>query len=113
MYFNVSQLLREPSGSTRTFAVSEAFSPSDYAEARLVEGEAKLLRTDRGVWVRAELNSRAQWTCSRCLSDFECPVVMRIDEEFLPHEDPFMGTAVELSDGDEASFRIGQDHISI
>ena len=83
----------------------------DRDEPRLLEGTVRLLRTDRGIWVSAEVNSRAPCICSRCLSDFECTVDMRIEEEFFPLVDPFTGAVVQASERDDGGFRIDQDHI--
>ena len=57
MYFNVSQLLREPSGSVRRFEVSDDFEARDGAETMTLQGSVSLLRTDRGIWVSAEFRN--------------------------------------------------------
>ena len=51
MYFNVSQLLRESSGATRSYRVDEPFTLAEGTKAK-ARGAIRLLRTDRGIWVQ-------------------------------------------------------------
>ena len=111
MNINVSQLLSEPNGSTRTLDLDEVFSPSYGADVEPVQGTVKLLRTDKGIWVSAELNAKAQCTCSRCLNEYGHPLHMSIEEEFLPLEDLYDGTRTDVPAVSEESFRINQNHI--
>jgi uncharacterized protein len=83
MHFNVSQLLREPSGARRSYTVDEAIAVTDGANAG-AWGQVTLLRTHRGVWVTAVLESKIVLSCSRCLTDHEQPVQIALDEEFFP-----------------------------
>ena len=110
MYFNVSQLLREPSGSVRRFDVSEGIQALDGAQTLTLEGFVNLLRTDRGVWVSAELKSRARCECSRCLEGYEQAVAVRVEEEFFPLIDSVSGAVVDVPQGVEG-FRIDNNHI--
>ena len=87
MHINVSQLMREPSGSTRSVEVDESVSFALNLDRSRVQGTVGLTRTDRGIWVRAFLDSTARCVCSRCLDDLEQPVRLTIDEEFLPVEE--------------------------
>ena len=84
MIFNVSQLIKEPSGSRRTFQVNQAQILVDEAHTSRVLGTVRLLRTDQGIWVSARLDSEVQCTCSRCLKEHVQPIRMTIEEEFLP-----------------------------
>ncbi|MCH8185783.1 MAG: DUF177 domain-containing protein [Chloroflexi bacterium] len=110
MYLNVSQLLRESSGANRSFQVDEPLTLAEGTKAT-VRGTVRLLRTDRGIWVSAALESEAIVSCSRCLTDHAQPVHMLIEEEFFTRWDggPAAGTASELS-GDEHC-RIDEDHV--
>lgn len=111
MDFNVSQLLREPSGSVRRFEVSDDFEARDGAETMTLQGSVSLLRTDRGIWVSAELETQARCECSRCLTDYEQPVAMKVEEEFFPLIDPVSGAVVDVPHAVEDSFRIDNNHI--
>ncbi len=110
MYLNVSQLLRESSGANRSYQVDESLTLAEGTKAT-ARGTVRLLRTDRGIWVSAALESEAIVSCSRCLTDHAQPVHMLIEEEFFTRWDggPAAGTASELS-GDEHC-RIDEDHV--
>ncbi len=107
MYFNVSQLMREPTGSTRFHEVdqelavrAETIEPTVYGEpvglshtshpdgvrARIT-GQVRMLKTDRGIWVSALLKTEAKAVCSRCLEHFAHPLAAAIDEEFFQRGD--------------------------
>ena len=87
MHFNVSQLMMEPSGSTRAYEVDEDVTLAHEDNVKRVSGAVKLLRTDRGVWLSARLDSEAVCSCSRCLEEFRQPVQMSIEEECFSGEE--------------------------
>ena len=98
MHLNVSQLMREPSGSTRHHALEEmAVSPEGVNELKVV-GDVKLMRTVRGVWISVKAGSDVRCTCSRCLEEYLQPIRITIEEEALLSED----VAAGLIDFDEA-----------
>ncbi len=108
MRFNVSQLMMESSGSSRDFEVDEEFAPDEHdAGARRVKGVVKLLRTDRGIWVSAILDSEALCLCSRCLEAYWQPVHIVIEEEAFPLADPDSG--VRMTGVDYADETLGID----
>ena len=84
MNFNVSMLMQEPSGAARTYEVDERVDLGGEPDAARVSGSVKLMRTDRGVWVSAGLDSDAPSQCGRCLKPFRQPIRMEIEEEYLP-----------------------------
>ncbi len=58
MELNVSQLLMQPSGSSREYSLDEVVSlAEDIREAR-IQGRVSLLRTNKSVWVSAALDPR-------------------------------------------------------
>ena len=82
--FNVSQLIKELSGSTRNLeVVGEVLSPNG-GSVSLVTGGATLMRTDMGVWVSARLSTREKSICSRCLEEFRMMINTSIEEEAIP-----------------------------
>lgn len=84
MQFNVSQLIKELSGSTRNLkVVGEVLSPNGGGVSS-VTGGATLMRTDMGVWVSAKLSTREKCICSRCLEEFGMIVDTLIEEEAIP-----------------------------
>ena len=109
MYFNGSQLLKEPSGASRTIEVDDVLTLADDTDARVV-GRGKLLRTDKGIWASASLDSQMRCACSRCLVEYEQPVHMIIEEEFFPVVDVATGAKLGGSVDGYQSFYIDQHH---
>ena len=111
MYFNVSQLLREHSGSSRAFELDEERATVYDADVQRFTGTVSLVRTDRGVWVSAVLESEIVCSCSLCLVDCRQPLHMTIEEEFFPSVDPEGGAMLFGLADDGESFSIDQNHI--
>ncbi len=91
MEINVSQLLKEPIGGTRHYELTETEDIDDSGRKRLVRAKVDLLRTQRGILVRAMVQTEAELSCSRCLNSFDYPVTLKIEEEFLPTIDIISG----------------------
>jgi uncharacterized protein len=109
--FNVATLLQEPVGSTRELTVEGEASVPSHGYVTQVTGKVRLMRTQRGVLVRAQLAVQPTLECARCLDPFSLPLDLRIDEEFVPERDPLTGEAVE-ADPDE--FRIDErNHLDL
>jgi uncharacterized protein len=81
---NVSQLLKEPVGSSQSHDISGAIG--EEVEG-FVEGKAKVIRISRGVLVQCKLTAEVKLICSRCLDTFLCPISFTAEEEFLPIAD--------------------------
>ena len=81
---NVSQLLREPVGSSQSHDISGTIA--EEVEG-FVEGNANLIRISRGVLVQCKLTAEVKLICSRCLNTFLCPMSFTAEEEFLPISD--------------------------
>ena len=96
---NVSQLLREPVGSSRSYQAKDIV---DKKVKDSIEGEVTLTHSGQGILVKGEIVVRVKLACSRCLDIFLCPVSFSIEEEFLPSALPSQG---------EASFTIDSAHI--
>ena len=109
MRFNVSQLLKEPNGTRQTEEVEEEF-PSTGVRSSPVRGTVTFLRTDKGVWVSARLDSSEGCSCSRCLDEYEQPVHIAIEEEYLPLVDVATGARLRHLDDDREGFFIDQAH---
>jgi len=111
--FNVSALLLEPVGTTRsfTFEGERATVPEQQYETR-ISGAIEMMRTERGILVRAQLDSRPQIECGRCAIPFTTDYAFSFDEEFVSPADPVTGEAVpEISPDD---LRIGEDqHLDV
>ena len=77
---NVTQLLREPVGSSQSCDINGLLG--DDIDG-CVEGTAKMIRTGRGVLVQCELDADIKLICSRCLEAFSCPLDFVVEEEFV------------------------------
>lgn len=92
MYFNVAQLLKEACGSSRTYQISDFARLADATSLTAVSGSVRMMRTDAGMWVSAELWAHLDCVCSRCVADMEHMVSVAIEEEYLPEIDVSTGT---------------------
>lgn len=90
---NVSQLLKEPIGSNRSYQVQEVV---DQQVKDSIEGELTLLRSGQGILLRGQIVVKVELMCSRCLNTFLCPVSFNIEEEFLPTVDVNSGLPLSL-----------------
>jgi len=108
MQINVSQQLKESIGSVRNYEVNEAI---DIAGGNsLVQGEVSLMRTNRGILAKGTLHTEVEATCSRCLSLFDYPLTLNIEEEYIPSVDIVSG--VPLSSPEESgNFTIDENHV--
>ncbi|HEX77089.1 MAG TPA: DUF177 domain-containing protein [Dehalococcoidia bacterium] len=108
MQFNVSQQLKEPIGSTRSYPVDQMVSIPDLG-TQAVRGRVKMLRTDRGLLVQAELNLTMETACSRCLSPCSLPIQLRIEEVFSPSVDIHSGAPLPPPE-EPGAFTIDENH---
>ena len=108
MQINVGQQLKEAVGSSRSYQISD-FTEEDQGRFP-IQGQVELLRTDRGILVRGTLGTKIRAMCSRCLSPFDHPLRLRIEEEFFPVIDVISGISLPLGEGGGA-FTIDENHI--
>ncbi|MFC1944633.1 DUF177 domain-containing protein [Chloroflexota bacterium] len=106
MRINVAQLLKEPVGQLRIYAIDE-----DSPEGSPLQGEVKLLRTDRGVLASGRLETTVTNTCSRCLEAFKSQLSLEIEEEYFPVTSVLSGAPLALPEDAAGAFVIGEDHI--
>ncbi len=108
MQINVSQQLKASIGSIRNYEVSEVI---DIAGSNsMVQGEVRLMRTDRAILAKGTLHTEVQVTCSRCLSLFSCPLALSIEEEYFPITDVVSGASLSLPE-EPGCFTIDERHI--
>jgi len=108
MRINVSRQLKSPVGSTRNYEVGEVVNIA--GGDSVVEGKIALVRTDRGILARAKLHTEVELTCSRCLSLFNCPLRLNIEEEYFPVTDVVSGGSLSLPD-EPGYFTIDEHHV--
>ncbi len=110
MQINVSQLLQESIGTGRDYEISDEVDVAGDGNCRQARGKVRLLRTHRGILVRAELNTEIELTCSRCLSPFRYPVTLKIEEEYIPVVDIVSGVLLPGPE-EPGSFVIDEHHV--
>ena len=112
MQVNVAQLLKEGIGSTRSYEVAEVVDLDTAGDGGggLVRGEVTLTRTNRGVLAVGTFDTTVRIDCSRCLSQYGCPLQVKVQEEFFPLTDINTGAPLSLPDEPDA-FTIDEQHI--
>lgn len=108
MQINVSQQLKASIGSMRDYEVSGIVDIE--GGNNTVRGEVRLTRTDRGILAKGALHTEIELTCSRCLSLFNCPLTLNIEEEYFPTTDILSDAPLPLPD-EPGSFTIDEHNI--
>ena len=102
MRFRVSQELRQPVGTEFRLELRQrSLFLDDEAALNELEGDASLLRTDRGLLATVKARARIRGTCSRCLAPAESPIEIEFQEEFIPVIDPASGKHITPGEADE------------
>lgn len=110
MRFNVAQLLKGTTGSSRRYEIwedIEGIDPALIIREPLV-GEMEMVRTADGILVRSELTTAVELECDRCLEPFIQKIEFAIEEEFHPTIDVNTGALLPY---DEEETRIDEHHI--
>ncbi len=110
LQINVSQLLKEPVGSTRDCQVDGSVDISGDGSASDVQGEVRLMRTGRSILVKGRFFTSAEVDCARCLEQFSCPLVLDIEEEYFPVIDVASGASLAPPD-EPGSFTIDERQV--
>ena len=87
MQFNVSQQLKGPVGSTKTYNIEDEVVCPGAPRSAHVEGTVTLMRTDVGILASATLDASVPCTCVRCLSSFDKKSEIVVEEEYVPIEE--------------------------
>lgn len=98
LQLNVSQMLKGPIGEARIIAVDDNIA-LEGRPASPVKGEARLMRTNRSILVHAEATTEVALECARCLTSYDCPVLVQFDEEYFPTTD--VSSGILLPDPEE------------
>ena len=109
--WNVAGLIGESPGAEQVHAVRgvELDLGADLHLAAPINGRVRLVRTNRGILVHADLKAALALVCSRCLRDLAVPAEMRIDEEYLPSLDLTTGRPLSTDDEPDAT-RLSDHH---
>lgn len=111
---NVSGLLKETAGAARDYTVDVGPDElggllEDARPAAPLQGELRLMRTPRSVFVRGSLSTRLAIECSRCLDEVEVPATVEVEAEFFPEVDITTGQSLPAPD-DDLAFTIDGNH---
>ena len=79
MHYNMAQLLKEPTGSTRDYEVDDSFEGPEGGMDR-AQGWVRVIRTHQGLLVRTELETQVNLTCGRCVSQFDSHSTLKMEE---------------------------------
>ena len=109
--WNVAGLLADIPGTDRTYPVAGADLElgDDVRLARPIDGQVRLVRTNRGVLAHARLETELQAVCSRCLEDLTVAVRLDLSEEYLPSLDFATGKPLSADDEPDA-LRLTDQH---
>jgi len=109
MDMNVSQLLREPIGATRNYDIDEILDLTGEGNQNRIKGACNMVRTQRSILVRCNLNTEMELTCSRCVSKFDQLVRIKFNEEYFPTVDVESGAGLPPPE-EASSFTIDELH---
>lgn len=109
---NVAGLLRQTPGAVRQLRLRDRYLSlgPDLELAGPLDGDLRLLRTNRGILVRGTIEAPVRRTCARCLDPYVEAVRVDIAEEYLPTVDPEHGTPLEAPAADETALPIDARH---
>ena len=110
MYYNLSQLFKEPTGATRDYDVDGSFE-SPEKKIGWAQGRVKVIRTHQGFVVRADLMTRMDLTCGRCLEQFELRIALKMEEESFPTIDSVTGKTTVLPEEAEGVIHLDDQHV--
>ena len=110
MRYNLAQLLKEPTGSTRDYEVDGSFAGPENSTDR-AHGWVRVIRTHQGMLVRAELETQVKLTCSRCIGQFELQSVLIMEEESFPMIDPATGRTTKPPEEAEGVIHLDAQHV--
>ncbi len=111
---NVAGLLKEQSGAARDYTVQVAPEElagmlEDARPAAPLEGDLRLMRAPRSIFVRGQLGTDVNIECSRCLAEVETPVELELEAEYFPQIDISSGAPLPAPD-DDLAFTIDGNH---
>ncbi len=97
MEFNVAQLMKEPTGARREFALDDDITHLDTALRPLshLRGSLGLLRIHSGILATGDFQVMLELQCGRCLEQVALPIALQFEESFRPLTD--IGTGRFLS----------------
>ena len=108
MHFNVSGLVLEGIGASRTYEIDDVLRAPGQEPER-VTGTVEMIRTRAGVLVRAHLRMVEPEVCSRCLNPLEEAVALEFEAAFQSMVDARTGAHLPQP-SDRDAFLIDERH---
>ncbi len=102
MKINVSEILSEKSGFVSPLVIEENISV--YEKDIYLAGNGQVLRTDKGVWVSAKIQTEVEIVCSRCLKSFSYRIILDLEEEVVH---------AERLDKRQSNFEGGEEYLDV
>ena len=115
MQYNAVGLLKSSVGSERDLTFEDENIQDAFVAFSAIKGRVRLLRTDRGILVRANIQGHSSDICSRCLNDADVEYDEALEEEFYP-TNHFEGLPEgfdprDAADAEETPFLIDEHNI--
>ncbi len=104
MQFNVAQLLKEPTGSTRQYELEEDIGDLDPEITAIapLRGRLKFTRTGQGLLAIGRLHTEVTVSCVRCLEQARVSIDFEVEEELIPSVDVATGARLPTAGQDQA-----------
>ena len=116
MFFNVSELLKQPVGVSQFHEVEASDLLTEDGTQSKVTGRLRLTRNDQGIWVKGKLEAMVLGSCGRCLIDFCLRLPLHLREQYFSTVDFRSGTPLpksRLSDEDVALYILSKHNLDI
>ena len=112
MQVNIAQFLKESTGAIRALEFDGSDLVLEDGSRAGVDGELRITKTDRGIWVEGALSIGVEGTCSRCAKPIDYRVDVQVSDEFLPKVDVVTGSRLRHDDvGDADTSSIDNQHV--
>lgn len=110
--FNVSQLLKAPTGEQRRYELEEAvLDLGDGTTATAISGTVVMTRVSPGIMVQVHGKALLDLSCVRCLAPFSYLAEFDIEEVYRPTVDVVTGLPLEIDPEVEEYLWIDHNHI--
>jgi uncharacterized protein len=106
MKYDVSHLIKEPTGSKTTYEIKQDSMEFDDFYASDIHGLILLIKTDIGIWLQGSANIHLKSQCVRCLNEFQKRFDIKFETQFYPSY-----TASTDMTGIEDSFIFNSDNM--
>lgn len=109
---NVAALLREQTGSSRSYGFTmDQFSLDEDLSATGIAGNVRLTRVSDAILVAVQGAAEVELECQRCLEQYQQPVEISFSEEFRIAFDVRRGTVIESEvEGIDERLEVSEAH---